>query len=446
MKKLLLSLSIAAFGLTASAQINMNIGDKVKRKVEDRVNRKVDQGIDKGLDKTEESAKKEVKKDKDAKTNSEKSGNDAASSGGNSGSSGSGSTAAASGGLKSYGKFDFVPGDKILVVEEFAQDAIGDFPAQWNTNSTGELVNVEGRDGKWLSLTKDGVFLPEFVTALPENFTLEFDLICNDDFSFYSTAFSVNLCRLAAQKDAFNIWKQYGQQQNRDGVQVSFHPQDAGGGQGRTNYIAYDKGSELMKNETATMQFYGKEKRESHVSIWRQKTRLRVYINEEKVWDLPRAFVTGTTYNSVCFTTGGFHQSQDRYLISNLKLAVGAPDTRNKLITEGRFSTSGILFDSGSDRIKPESYGVLKDIATVLKENPAVKVKIIGHTDSDGEDAANLDLSKRRALSVSKALTSEFSIEASRMTTDGKGEKEPVADNTKNEGKAMNRRVEFVKE
>ena len=95
--------------------------------------------------------------------------------------------------------------------------------------------------------------------------------------------------------------------------------------------------------------------------------------------------MTGTTYNSVCFTTGGFHQSQDRYLISNLKLAVGAPDTRNKLITEGRFSTSGILFDSGSDRIKPESYGVLKDIATVLKENPAVKVKIIGHTDSDGK-------------------------------------------------------------
>ena len=78
-------------------------------------------------------------------------------------------------------------------------------PAQWNTNSTGELVNVEGRDGKWLSLW-DGVFLPEFITALPENFTLEFDLICNDDFSFYSTAFSVNLCRLAAQKDAFNIW------------------------------------------------------------------------------------------------------------------------------------------------------------------------------------------------------------------------------------------------
>ena len=446
MKKLLLTLSIAAFGLTASAQINMNIGDKVKRKVEDRVNRKVDQGIDKGLDKTEESAKKEVKKDKDAKTNSDKSGSDASSSGGNNGSGGTGSAATASGGLKSYGKFDFVPGDKILVVEEFAQDAIGDFPAQWNTNSTGELVNVEGREGKWLSLTKDGVFLPEFITALPENFTLEFDLICNDDFSFYSTAFSVNLCRLAAQKDAFNSWKQYGQQENRDGVQVSFHPQDAGGGQGRTNYIAYDKGSELMKNETATMQFYGKEKRESHVSIWRQKTRLRVYINEEKVWDLPRAFVTGTTYNSVCFTTGGFHQSQDRYLISNLKLAVGAPDTRNKLITEGRFSTSGILFDSGSDRIKPESYGVLKDIATVLKENPAVKVKIIGHTDSDGEDAANLDLSKRRALSVSKALTSEFSIEASRMTTDGKGEKEPVADNTKNEGKAMNRRVEFVKE
>lgn len=445
MKHLLVHMVTLAFALSAAAQINMNIGDKVKRRVEDRVNRKVDEGIDKGLDETEEGVKKEIKKDKDGKSRDNQNANDPSQENRSSG-NGASASAPAAAGLKSYGKFDFVPGDKILVVEDFSQDAVGDFPAQWNTNSTGELVNVEGREGKWLSLSKDGVFLPEFITNLPENFTLEFDLICNEDFSFYSTAFSVNLCQLAAQKDAFNTWKQYGQHQKRDGVQVSFHPQDAGGSQGRTDYIAYDKGSELMKNETATMQFFGKAKRESHISIWRQKTRLRVYINEEKVWDLPRAFVAGTAYNAVCFTAGGFNQPQDRYLISNVKLAVGAPDTRNKLLTEGKFSTSGILFDSGSDRIKPESYGVLKEIGTVLKENPTVKVKIIGHTDSDGDDAVNLELSKRRAAAVAKALTSEFTIEPSRMTTDGKGEKEPVADNTKNEGKAMNRRVEFVKE
>ena len=200
-----------------------------------------------------------------------------------------------------------------------------------------------------------------------------------------------------------------------------------------------------MRNEAATAQFHAKTHPFVRVSIWRQKARLRVYMNEEKVWDLPRAFVAGTNYNSICFSLGSFSETTDRYLIGDIKLAVGAPDTRNKIITEGKFSTSGILFDSGSDRIKAESYGVLKDIATVLQENALVKVKIFGHTDSDGEEVVNLDLSKRRAEAVKNALSLEFNIDKSRMTTDGKGEKEPVADNQKSEGKAQNRRVEFIK-
>ena len=87
----------------------------------------------------------------------------------------------------------------------------------------------------------------------------------------------------------------------------------------------------------------------------------------------------------------------------------------------------------------------MKDIATVLSENADVKVKIIGHTDSDGDDQSNLDLSKRRAEAVKKALISEFSIDASHMEPDGKGEKEPVDKNLTPEGKANNRRVEFIK-
>ena len=98
-----------------------------------------------------------------------------------------------------------------------------------------------------------------------------------------------------------------------------------------------------------------------------------------------------------------------------------------------------------SDKIQPSSYGVLKEIASTLKENPDVKVKIIGHTDSDGDDAKNLDLSKRRAASVRIVLSTEFGIDATRMETDGLGETKPVIDNKTSEGKAQNRRVEFVK-
>ncbi len=97
------------------------------------------------------------------------------------------------------------------------------------------------------------------------------------------------------------------------------------------------------------------------------------------------------------------------------------------------------------DVIKPESYGTLKSIANVLSENQDVKVKIVGHTDSDGDDASNLDLSKRRAEAVKNALEKEFSIDGSRMQTDGKGETQPVDKNNTVTGKANNRRVEFIK-
>jgi OOP family OmpA-OmpF porin len=115
------------------------------------------------------------------------------------------------------------------------------------------------------------------------------------------------------------------------------------------------------------------------------------------------------------------------------------------LITERRLVTYGIYFDSGSDKIKPESAGTLKEISTVLKDNPTVRIKIYGHTDNDGDATKNLDLSKRRAISVKNALSGEYGIEASRLETDGKGQSEPIAPNSTSEGKAKNRRVEMVK-
>ncbi len=126
-------------------------------------------------------------------------------------------------------------------------------------------------------------------------------------------------------------------------------------------------------------------------------------------------------------------------------MATGLPDTRHKLIDEGSFSTTGILFDINSATIKPESYGVIKEIALVLKENPSLKIKVIGHTSSDGDDKANMELSKKRAVAVKDLLVSEFAIDSANIETDGKGETLPVADNSTKEGKEQNRRVEFIK-
>ena len=170
-----------------------------------------------------------------------------------------------------------------------------------------------------------------------------------------------------------------------------------------------------------------------------------MYVNQEKVFDLPHAFPPAKNYNTAMYELWSDADDQSKFMIGNIKVAVGDPDTRNKLVTDGKFSTTGILFDVNSANIKPESYGTLKEIANVLHDNANVKVKIIGHTDSDGDAALNLALSKKRAEAVEASLTDDFGIDGSRMETDGKGASEPVASNTTSAGKAQNRRVEFIK-
>jgi OmpA-OmpF porin, OOP family len=425
----------------SQAQILDKISRKVEQKVKERTDRKIDQTIDKGLDKAEGKVDEASRGgNKNGKTgnggNNNDGGNDTENTGGNSKKS--------SGGDNAYkGKFDFVPGEKVVAVEDFAQDAVGDFPARWNTNSTGEIVTIDGKNGKWLMMNKEGVFLPEFITNLPENFTLEMDVACNKELSFYSSGFGIAMAALKNQKEFIN-WKSYAH--GKTGVMFWAHPQAAGGSRGHSGYTVYNNGSEAMRNEAETNLFHGKTGKTSvHISIWRQKQRLRVYLDAEKVWDVPRAFDVATKYNSIVFQMGGFHSEADRYFASNIRLAVGAPDTRNKLITVGKFVTSGILFDVNSDKIKPESYGMVKEIANVLNENADVRVKIIGHTDNDGDDAKNLELSKKRAEAVKKSLSKDFGVDAARMETDGKGESVPAVKNDTPENKAQNRRVEFIK-
>ena len=184
------------------------------------------------------------------------------------------------------------------------------------------------------------------------------------------------------------------------------------------------------------------------VSIWRQKGRLRLYINETKILDIPQAFDTKLKYNSFKFSTrfqNIVKNADDEFMISNIRYAVAGEDTRSKLITEGRFVTNGILFEVNSENIKPESGAVLKEIATTLQENPTIRVKIIGHTDSDGSDIANLSLSQKRANAVKIALSSFYGIDISRFEIEGKGESQPLNKNETPEEKAQNRRVEFIK-
>lgn len=340
--------------------------------------------------------------------------------------------------FQSFSKLDFVPGEKIVAMEDFTQDAVGDFPAKWNTNASGEVVTLAGQSGRWLKLTKAGVFTPDFITELPENVTVEFDLLVRPGFTA-GFALELALTQMANRKniadwaDGTNIFN------------VATFPGSGGGNdsEGTSSVTMRQDGMDAAPSNTQTRQLAASGKI-IHVALWRQRQRTRVYFNEEKVWDLPRAVSASAKFNALVFSIGG-GCGDCEYFLGSLRVATGAPDTRNKLVTEGKWVTHGILFDSGSDRVKGESYGTLKEIANVLTENAALKVQIVGHTDSDGGDAVNLGLSKRRAAAVKAILASEFKIDAGRMETDGKGAAQAIDSNATPAGKANNRRVEFLR-
>ena len=335
--------------------------------------------------------------------------------------------------FQAYSKYDFVPGEKVVAVDDFSQDAIGDFPDKWNTNGSGEIVTVAGKTGRWLKITKPGFFVPEFITNLPDNFTFEFDLTVPPTYEGYPLVIAfVQLENLKLPAD----WNT-----SPNVFQFTAGPGPADFSSEMTSRQDSDTAA---GNQATTPQVSAKSAAPIHISVWRQRQRVRVYVNQEKLWDVPRGVAAAAKLNSIVFSLP-YADANLTFFLSNLRVATGAPDTRNKILTEGKWVSHGILFDVNSDRIKAESYGSLKEIAGVLADTADLKVQVVGHTDSDGDDASNMDLSKRRAASVKTALVNEFKIDAGRMETDGKGETQPIDKNDNPAGKANNRRVEFIK-
>ena len=334
---------------------------------------------------------------------------------------------------------DFVAGTSLIATEDFKLDAIGDFPVNWSTNSSGEVVTFSDSDAKWLQLSDNGNFMPNLIKKLPDNFTFEFDLYSTDDFSFYSTALKIGFIETKKKND-YTLWKEF--QSGKEGVIIGMHPQLAGSEKvGGSGFRVLSEGSELMHNNVE-LNSYNNNQNTAKVQFWRQKSRLRMYVNGEKVWDLPNAF-QDANYNSIIFFIHGYHEKKDKYYISNLRLAEAGKDTRHKLIETGSFTTNEILFEVNKSTIKTSSARILEELGQVLKENPKVKITITGHTDSDGKDSDNQKLSMQRAESVKTYLNKNFGIEVGRMTTQGKGESEPIATANTEEAKKQNRRVEF---
>ena len=118
----------------------------------------------------------------------------------------------------------------------------------------------------------------------------------------------------------------------------------------------------------------------------------------------------------------------------------------NDINTTGHVSIYGIYFDTGKAEIKPESDAAIAEIAKLLKNNNALRVYVVGHTDNVGSFDANMKLSKDRAVAVTNSLISNYGISSSRLKAYGVSSLNPIASNKTEEGKAKNRRVELVEQ
>jgi len=135
------------------------------------------------------------------------------------------------------------------------------------------------------------------------------------------------------------------------------------------------------------------------LALWLQKGRLRIYLNEQRIADANQ--LQFPEIESIRVRLGvGDHPETDYLGYRMVRFAESQPDFSQVISSSGRWVTHGILFDTDSDRIKPESAPDIKMIAGGLESNPALKLLIEGHTDSTGNADHNLDLSKRRAEAV----------------------------------------------
>jgi outer membrane protein OmpA-like peptidoglycan-associated protein len=430
MKFIIVAALISLTARNAECQINLNLKKKIENKVNQKVNQKADQAIDKGVEAVEGDVKGDAKKTDQANENQKAQDNKQA--GANNTDQGDKPAGQEQTQLQAYSKYDFVPGEKVIFYEDFSQEAVGDFPALWNTNGSAEVVTTNLFPGKWMKYIMRECVWTDALLKLPDNYTIEFDVIPIAGEEKSMAGWSMRLMQARNVK----AWDS-GATPGQGGFQFSIEYF------GRPGYNTWLYGTECEQSKLSGYkegdEFKEKENQKYHIAIWVQKTRVRLYQDQNKIFDAPRAFPTG------CVKPDRLRFEDGAAMLSNIRIAVGAPDMRNKLITEGKLITYGIYFDVNKDVVKPESYGTLKEISTILNEVPDVKVKIVGFTDSDGADAANLDLSKRRAASVKNELVKSFGVNGDRLVTDGLGEGQPVAPNDTPANKALNRRVEFIK-
>jgi OOP family OmpA-OmpF porin len=326
-----------------------------------------------------------------------------------------------------YSKYDFIPGDKVIFFDDFSDTDVGEFPRKWTLIGPGgkgsNAIEVAEYAGKrFLRSTPAGKDQTQHPSTqyirldrkgdLPEKFTVEFDAHFSEKPGGYPSLYGLFLL----QGEDYQGWSAPG--------------------------IVWVSGGRCTSLNTET-QISNNDNKVHHVAVSVNGTFVKAYVDNQRVVNDPDGIPRPIKHVGIRIETSG-GVSNDKVMFTNFRLAEGGKSIKSALDTYGKIVTHGILFDTGKDVIKPESLPTLKSILAILNDNPDLKFSIEGHTDNQGNKAINQPLSEKRAAAVKTWLAGK-GIEEARLKTRGFGDSKPIDTNATAEGRANNRRVEFVK-
>ena len=332
----------------------------------------------------------------------------------------------------SYAKSDFVPGDEIIFEDTFEHEQLGEFPSQWDLmDGYAEVGMVDGR--KVVSFTDDGYgdiqpLMKDQKHFLPDVFTIEYDLYTQTGEDIGEHV--LDLCFGNPDIECWNGytgWATYWFRSGDDGSTLNWEFEKPNGGDNVRGEKAIHMGMENNPQKEGW----------NHFAWSFNKRALKGYINGVRVVNIPNAKVPTHFWFH--------HEGVYKYAcISNVRIAKGAVPLYDRMMNDGKIISYAITFDTGKATLKPESAVEINRITKLMQDNPSIKFEVQGHCDNTGSDKVNDPLSQKRAEAIVAALVAN-GIDKGRLTAVGKGAHVPLADNSTEEGRAKNRRVEFVK-
>lgn len=311
---------------------------------------------------------------------------------------------------------DFVPGKSTLMLADYSDDHLGDFPRRFDL-ITGSFDVIDWQGTRYVRALSGGVLAIVLPETLPEKFTLETSVSVQHGNGYF----------------AITPGRAY-HTRPRDYAGSSIEVRFAEAG---VNPIKETGPRAMTRHDRDVVRA-----RVASLQVMADGEHMKVYLDGHRVANVPNSVFPRT---DTLFVAVGSAAEAHPVLFGPVRIAGSEVDLYDRLAREGRVTTRGILFDVNSDVIREESAPTLEEIGTMLQQHPDLSIAIEGHTDSDGEEAFNQDLSERRAAAVKRHLIETYRIDGSRLETAGYGESRPVAPNDTAEGKQQNRRVELVR-